>query len=92
MDSDRHFRIVETFESNDLPPRKDSKVLDFDIRSAVLIPLYADPMGRSRATRPLEIIIGENKLQHRYVFLCLRDVLAFQAAVTGFKVVDGYME
>ncbi|KAI3578556.1 hypothetical protein IWW34DRAFT_821122 [Fusarium oxysporum f. sp. albedinis] len=84
--------IVETFESNDLPPRKDSKVLDFDIRSAVLIPLYADPMGRSRATRPLEIIIGENKLQHRYVFLCLRDVLAFQAAVTGFKVVDGYME
>jgi hypothetical protein len=67
-------------------------VLDFDLRSAVLIPLYADPMGRSTTTRPLEIIIEANKIQHRYVFLCLQDVLAFQAAVTGFKVVDGYME
>ncbi|KAF4450235.1 aspartate aminotransferase [Fusarium albosuccineum] len=87
-DSDQRFRILETFESNTLPPRKDSKVLDFDLRSAVLIPLYADPMG----TRSLEIMIVANELQHRYVFLCLQDVLAFQAAVTGFKVVDGYME
>ncbi|UPL02642.1 hypothetical protein LCI18_013576 [Fusarium solani-melongenae] len=92
LDSDHRFRILETFESNTLPPRKDSKVLDFDLRSAVLIPLYADPMGRSTTTRPLEIIIEANKSQHRYVFLCLQDVLAFQAAVTGFKVVDGYME
>lgn len=67
-------------------------MLHFDLRSAVLIPLYADPMGRSTATRSLEIIIEENKSQHRYVFLCLQDFLAFQAAVTGFKVVDGYME
>ncbi|KAJ4209602.1 hypothetical protein NW759_013457 [Fusarium solani] len=91
-DSDHRFKILETFESNTLPPRKDSKVLDFDLRSAVLIPLYADPMGRSTATRSLEIIIEANELQHHYVFLCLQDVLAFQAAVTGFKVVDGYME
>ncbi|RTE83793.1 hypothetical protein BHE90_001622 [Fusarium euwallaceae] len=55
--SNDHFRILETFESNTLPPRKDSKVVDFDLRTAVLIPLYADP-----------------------------------AAITGFKVVDGYME
>lgn len=67
-------------------------MFDFDIRSAALIPLYADPMGRSKATRPLEIMIEEKKLQRRYVFLRLQDVLAFQAAITGFKVVDGYME
>ncbi|KAH7254618.1 hypothetical protein B0J15DRAFT_512840 [Fusarium solani] len=91
-DTYHRFKILETFESNTLPPRKDSKVLDFDLRSAVLIPLYADPMGRSTATRSLEIIIEANELQHHYVFLCLQDVLAFQAAVTGFKVVDGYME
>ncbi|RSM09344.1 hypothetical protein CEP52_004168 [Fusarium oligoseptatum] len=90
--SDDRFRIVETFESNTLPPRKDSKVLDFDIHSAVLIPLYADPMGSSTTTRSLEIIIVVNRLQHHYVFLCLQDVLAFQAAITGYKVVDSYME
>lgn len=67
-------------------------MLDFDLHSAVLIPLYADPVGRSTSTRSLEIIIEANRSQHRYVFLCLQDVLAFQAAVTGFKVVDGYME
>ncbi|KAJ3519725.1 hypothetical protein NM208_g14011 [Fusarium decemcellulare] len=91
-DSDHRFRILETFESNTLPPRKDSKVLDFDLRSAVLIPIYADPMGHSTVPRSLKIIIEVNEIQHHYVFLCLQDVLAFQAAVTGFKVVDGYME
>ncbi|RGP78884.1 aspartate aminotransferase [Fusarium longipes] len=92
LDSDRYFKIVETFELNTLPPRIESKEFDLDIRSAVLIPLYADPMGRNKASRPLEIIIEKNRLQHHYVFLCLQDVLAFQAAITGFKVVDGYME
>ncbi|CAF3557156.1 unnamed protein product [Fusarium graminearum] len=62
------------------------RVLDFDLRSAVLIPLYADPSA------PLEIIIKANGLPYHYVFLCLQDVLAFQAFITGFKVMDGYME
>ncbi|KAH7173287.1 uncharacterized protein B0J16DRAFT_389171 [Fusarium flagelliforme] len=91
-ESGHDFRIVETFESNSLPPRKSPKVVDFDLDSAVLIPSYADPMDSNGETRPFEIIIEEDKLQHSYVFLCLQDVLAFQAAVTGFKVVDGYME
>ncbi|RSL95471.1 hypothetical protein CDV31_013868 [Fusarium ambrosium] len=90
--SNGHFKIIETFESNTLPPRKDSKVVDFDLRTAVLIPLYADPVGSSTTTQSLEIIIQVKELDHHYVFLCLQDVLAFQAAITGFKVVDGYME
>ncbi|RBR12934.1 uncharacterized protein FIESC28_08425 [Fusarium coffeatum] len=91
-DSEYRFRIVETVESYTPTLTKMPGVFDFDIRSAFLIPLYADPMGRSKAKRPLEIIIEEKKLQRHYVFLRLQDVLAFQAAVTGFKVVDGYME
>ncbi|RSL41953.1 hypothetical protein CEP54_015652 [Fusarium duplospermum] len=92
--SDDRFRIVETFESNTLPPRKNSKVVNFNLRSAVHIPLYADPVGGSTATRSLEIIIQvkEKELSHHCVFLCLQDVLTFQAAITVFKVVDGYME
>ncbi|WXC44661.1 hypothetical protein QX201_004395 [Fusarium graminearum] len=80
------FKIIETFEWNKKQQSKDSRVLDFDLRSAVLIPLYADPSA------PLEIIIKANGLPYHYVFLCLQDVLAFQAFITGFKVMDGYME
>ncbi|KAJ4123184.1 hypothetical protein NW768_009712 [Fusarium equiseti] len=83
---------MEIFESHVLTPKKEREVFDFDIRSAVLIPLYADPTGVNSATRSLEIIIEEDTSQHRYVFLYLQDILAFQAAVTGYKVVDGYME
>ncbi|KAJ4014616.1 hypothetical protein NW752_007387 [Fusarium irregulare] len=92
LGSEYRFRIIETVESYAPTPTKMPDVFYFDIRSAFLIPLYADPMGRSKATRPLEIMIEEKELQRRYVFLHLQDVLAFQAAVTGFKVVDGYME
>lgn len=80
------FKIIETFEWNKKQKSKDSRVLDFDLRSAVLIPLYADPSA------PLEIIIKANGLPYHYVFFCLQDVLAFQAFITGFKVMDGYME
>ncbi|UZP36991.1 hypothetical protein NXS19_004807 [Fusarium pseudograminearum] len=86
-DSINRFKIIETFEVNNQLPSTDSKVLEFDVRSAVLIPLYADPKGCR-----LEIIIEANRLQHHYVFLYLQDVLAFQAFITGFKVMDGYME
>ncbi|PTD02098.1 hypothetical protein FCULG_00012203 [Fusarium culmorum] len=80
------FKVIETFEWNKQQRSTDSRVLDFDLRSAVLIPLYADP------TAPLEIIIKANGLPHHYVFLCLQDILAFQAFITGFKVMDGYMD
>ncbi|GKU14879.1 unnamed protein product [Fusarium langsethiae] len=92
LDSNSRFRIIETSQSNDLPLKQELRMLDFDLQSAVLIPLYADPMGRSTAIRPLEIIIEANRSQHHYVFLYLQDVLAFQAFMTGFKVVDGYMD
>ncbi|CEI60275.1 hypothetical protein FVEN_g6444 [Fusarium venenatum] len=94
LGSNYRFKIVETIESNCQPPIEDPKDLDFDIRSTVLIPLYADPLGCSTATRPPEIMIevDENKTQRHYRFLFLQDLLAFQAILTGFKVVDGYME
>jgi len=75
-----------------MPPTEEPKVLDFDIRFAVLIPVYADPMGESTTPPRLEIIIEENRIQHHYVFDRLQDVLSFQHSLTGFKVVDGYME
>ena len=90
--SDQHFRIVRTWGFYNQPPTEEPKVLDFDVCSAALIPVYADPMGDSTAPPPLEVIIEENGIQHHYVFVRLQDVLSFQQALTGFKVVDGYME
>jgi hypothetical protein len=91
-DSDHRFRTTETWGFRNQPPTEEPKVVDFDIRSAVLIPVYADPVGQGATVPPLEIIIEENHIPYHYLFDHLQDVLLFQQALTGFKVVDNYTE
>lgn len=90
--SDHRFRIIETWGHKDQPPVKEEKVVDFNINTAALIPIYADPVDGKGSPPPLEIILEENDISHQYVFLDLKDVLLFQQAITGFKVADNYME
>lgn len=41
---------------------------------------------------PLEIVLEEESSSHNYVFLDRSELLQFQAALTGFEVVDDYTE
>ena len=90
--SEYRFRIIETWGYNDQPSVEDSTVIDFDTRNAALIPIYADPVGQRGMPPPLEIVLEENHNLHRYVFINMQDLLLFQQAITGFKVVENYME
>ena len=90
--SDHRFRIIETWDQKDQPSSGRTKVVDFNINRATLIPIYADPVDASGSPPPLEIVLEENYVSHQYVFLDIRDVLLFQQAITGFKVAANYME
>lgn len=90
--SDTHFRTTEIFGHDDGSSTTQPRVVDFDIHAARLIPIYADPAADDGSVPPLEIIIEENSNSHSYVFLNRSDLLQFQEALTGFEVVDGYME
>lgn len=68
------------------------KVVDFNTHTARLIPLYADPITTDGSLPPLEIVLDENNSSHSYVFLDRSELLQFQEALTGFEVVDGYIE
>lgn len=88
--SDHRFRIIETCGYNDQPLAEDPKVVDFSIRTATLIPIYADPVGKKDTPPPPEMVLEENYMSYRYVFVDIQSLLLFQQAVTGFKV--EYME
>ena len=65
-------------------------LLDFDITSTVMIPLYALPDGKS----PLEIrlILVVSGAECTLRFVCRKDVFAFQRALTGFRVEKDYAQ
>lgn len=90
--SDRHFRIIEAWGYNDQLSTEEPTVVDFDIETAALIPIYADPADKDGVSPPLEIIIEENEKSYRYVFLDMHDLLLVQEAITGFKVLANYTE
>ena len=65
--------------------------MDFDTRTAVLYPYYADPVRDEdelkRGERPpLEIVLEHNHASFTYVFRDLRSLLKFQEALTGYEV------
>ena len=86
------FRIIDTCGHNDLQPASNPKVVDLNIRTAVLIPIYADPVDSTGMFPPLEIILEQNESLHRYVFQHKDDLLSFQEILTGYKVAAGYTE
>ncbi|KAF7561911.1 hypothetical protein G7046_g2220 [Stylonectria norvegica] len=69
--------------------RENENVIDFNITTAVLNPIYALPSGKEE---PIEITLEENRNIHKLVFVHIAHVLAFQHALTGFQVVNDYVE
>lgn len=49
-------------------------------------------MTEEGSVPPLEILLEEESSSHSYVFLDRSELLQFQAALTGFEVVDDYTE
>ncbi|KAK3361359.1 hypothetical protein B0T24DRAFT_584958 [Lasiosphaeria ovina] len=86
--SDDRYRLIITV-SIDGQLALHRRVVDFDISTSVLNPVYALP---SRQRVPLEVLLEENNNIHRLVFLHRVDLYKFQQALTGFKVVDDYAE
>ncbi|KAK2616567.1 hypothetical protein QQS21_000390 [Conoideocrella luteorostrata] len=91
--SDHHFRIRDSWGNIDQPSTEEPTVVDFNIHTATLVPIYADPVTREEGTLvPLEIILEDNDKNYKYCFRDLKDILLFQEAITGFKVVAGYTQ
>lgn len=88
-DSDHFFRIVDTCGHQHQPPAH-RKTVDFNTHTAALIPMYAISVYDHKIPVPLDIILKENNVSHRYRFHQKRDLLQFQRAITGFSV--EYME
>lgn len=64
-------------------------MVDFDVTTAKLNPVYALSGAHNK---PFEMILEANNKIHRLGFCTLDAVFLFQQAVTGFKVVDNYIE
>ncbi|OAR02391.1 hypothetical protein LLEC1_07097 [Akanthomyces lecanii] len=94
--SDTQFRILEMFGDHDRSSITDSRIIDFNIHGARLIPIYADPIPfptpDAISLPAQEIVLEENNTSHSYVFLNRSELLQFQEALTGFKVVDEYTQ
>ena len=61
-------------------------MVDFDVKTATINPLYALSSGSHRA--PYEMILEANNKIHRLAFSDLEDAFHFQRGITGFKVAD----
>ncbi|KAJ3490824.1 hypothetical protein NLG97_g5704 [Lecanicillium saksenae] len=88
--SESQFRIIESWGNMGETPRVEPKVIDFNIRKARLLPVYAFPVQEGESAPPLQIILEENGHTHYYTFSTKGELWDFQAALTGYKVV--YME
>ncbi|KAJ2904568.1 hypothetical protein MKZ38_007767 [Zalerion maritima] len=92
---DERFRLIlEATQANSglRAPKNQKKVVDFDIRTSHLKPLYALPNGDSG---PIEMILRANSEIFNLVFETLNDALRFQQALTCFRpwgVYCGYIE
>lgn len=92
VDSEGYFRIIDSTGTHDDLTISEPNLVDFNIRTAVFIPIYADPVDEKGRSSPLEIILEENQTFHSYVFLQQNDILSFQEALTGYKVAAGYTQ
>ncbi|KAK3331586.1 hypothetical protein B0T19DRAFT_352359 [Cercophora scortea] len=86
--ADRKFRLVIT-AGNQNRPASETRPVNFDIRTACLIPRYATHDGRDG---PLEMVLRVGDELHPLVFCSRADLYRFQQALTGYEVVDRYME
>ncbi|KAI6779951.1 uncharacterized protein J7T54_000251 [Emericellopsis cladophorae] len=87
------FRIIEecspsVHSSNANIPR----LVDLDIRTAVLIPIYADPVPNGAHRPPLALVLENGYGSYRYTFLDLGSLLLFQQYLTGYEVASTCME
>lgn len=85
--SDRRFRLIITAGDRGQPPRMKLPI-DFDVAKATLETRYTSPDGAG----PLELVLNDGKDMHRLVFCSRPDLYLFQQALTGYQVVDEYME
>lgn len=90
--SEHKFRIIEEWRYTTQPEPGGPHVVDFDTRSAALIPIYADPVGENGKLPPLELVLESNHKSCRYIFPDLKKLLQFQWALTGYQVADSYMQ
>ncbi len=65
------------------------RAVDFDMMSATLNPVYATP---SDENAPLEVVLEYNRTSYGIKFVKRHDLFMFQQALTGFEVVEDYME
>ncbi|SPO05465.1 uncharacterized protein DNG_08152 [Cephalotrichum gorgonifer] len=88
---DKRYRLVISASERTTTgrPRQQKEVMDFDVTTASLNPVYA-LSGVDAA--PYEMILQANNKIHRLAFCALEDAFLFQQGVTGFKVVDNYQE
>ncbi|KAK3681807.1 hypothetical protein B0T22DRAFT_494789 [Podospora appendiculata] len=86
--TDRQFRLVIT-AGDQGRPASETRPVNFDIRNACLIPCYATHDGRDA---PLEMVLRVGDELHPLVFCSRADLYRFQQALTGYEVVDQYME
>lgn len=90
--SAHRFRIIEEWGDTRLQKPEAPRVVDFDIRTALLFPMYADPVGEKGELPPLEIILEHSHASFKYVFRDLRSLLKFQEALTGYTVAGSYTQ
>ncbi|KAK0752575.1 hypothetical protein B0T18DRAFT_93446 [Schizothecium vesticola] len=84
---DKRFRMVIT-AGDQGQPASHSLPVDFDITTATLTPQYATP----DSTQGLVIVLNDGRgRMHRLVFADTKGLFAFQGAIMGWGVIDGYM-
>lgn len=64
--------------------------IEFNIMTAILNPLY--PMAGDEESPPLEMILRSINKTRILKFCNQQDMFAFQQALTGYMVVDGYSQ
>ncbi|KAK4445410.1 hypothetical protein QBC34DRAFT_472243 [Podospora aff. communis PSN243] len=87
-DSKESFRLVIA-AGDQGEPATQTRLVNFDIREARLVPHYAAP---GDDTPPLVLLLDDGR-GHTYplMFREIGDLCRFQQALTGYRVVDNYM-
>lgn len=92
VDYEHRFRLVETYTFRGQPQVEESQTIDINIRKTALIPIYANPLGKGGTPPPLQIIVEDSTARYSFEFMELKGLLLFQQALTGFRVVEDFME
>ncbi|KAK3314223.1 hypothetical protein B0H66DRAFT_484221 [Apodospora peruviana] len=87
--TDRRFRLViRTGEGSKPPSDRMPRPIDFDLSTASLIPRYAS----YEQPESLELVLKLSDEMYSLVFFTRPDLYKFQQALTGYEVVDRYMQ